>query len=327
MATNYYYIATPFADLDQPCWRLVEAEVGGAEAIVFALRLRGLAAQASFGGLVALHDGTPMQAAQICSVLGYTPQRVQRSLEILHRHHLAEAVEGGGIRLLDPLLLQHLRALEVPKGPKSGALRSKEYRDRKILKANDEKTKDVTRNVTKLRDVSSDAARDGAVAQQPQNADISCKSPSHETSQNSSNKKIEYTTTTTAVVVKPNEDLLQKAKLILSAWLPAVAAVDAVAAALAANHPPEFIVAQIAYSRQNAKSNPCAYLQAALQGDFAGFYAAAEAKAAAVAAKQARATAEAAALAKEDSLLPPVSATECFSIFEKLELQNVQQQG
>lgn len=323
MATNYYYIATPFADLDQPCWRLVEAEVGGAEAIVFALRLRGLAAQAGFGGVVALHDGTPMQADQICSVLGYTPQRVQRSLEILHRHHLAEAVEGGGIRLLDPLLLQHLRALEVPKGPKSGALRSKEYRDRKILKANDEKTKDITRNVTKLRD----AARDGAVTQQPQDADISCESPSHETSQNSCNKKIEYTTTTTSVVVKPNDALLQKAKLILSAWLPAATAVDAVAAALAANHPPEFIAAQIAYSRQNAKSNPCAYLQAALQGDFAGFYAAEEAKAAAVAAKQARATAEAAALAKEDSLLPPVSATECFSIFEKLEVQNVQQRG
>ena len=312
MAPNYYYIATPFADLDQPCWRLVEAEVGGAEAIVFALRLRGLAAQAGCGGVVALHDGTPMQADQICSVLCYSPQRVQRSLEILHRHHLAAAAEGGGIRLLDPLLLQHLQALETPKGPKSAAERAREYRQRKAV------TQNVTKTVTKPRD----AARDGAVMQQTQNADIMSKYPRNEKSHN----KIKEDKPTT-VVVKPainDFDLFQKAQSFLLAWPPAAAAVDSVAAALA-NHSPEFVNAQIEYSRANSKTNPCAYLQAALRDDFAGFYAAAEAKAAAVAAKQARAAKEAARQAEEDAGLPSVSPEECFSFLDQLEAPNAQQ--
>lgn len=308
-----YYIATPYGDLEQPCWRLVESEVGGDKAIIFALRLRGLAAAANRGGLVCLHDGTPMTPEQICGVLGYTFQVVQRSLEILDKHHLvAAATEGGGIRLLDPLLTQHLLALEAPKRPKTGAERAREYRQRHKTV-----TPTVTPTVTKSRDV----VRDGAVTQQLQDADISGEYPRHETSQNSTYSIEGYKTTTTTptpVAAVDKNDLLQKAKLLLSAWPHAAAAVDAVAAALA-NHSPEFVNAQIEYSRANSKTNPSAYLQAALQGDYAGFYAAESVKAAAAAEKHAKATKEAARQAKEDAKLPPVTARECFSIIEQLE--------
>lgn len=336
MAVNYYYIATPFGDLDQACWRLVEAEVGGSEAIVFALRLRGLAAKAGRGGLVALHDGTPLTPEQICGVLGYTPQRVQRSVEILHRHHLAEAAEGGGIRLLDPLLIQHLRALEAPKGPKSGAERSWEYRQRKkkaVTKQRDaavtqqpqdtvtedpqdaviadkvkrHKTKTVTKNVTKPRDAASDAS----VTQQPQDTDISSEYPRHKTSHIYSKK--ENSKTTTTVVADHNN--LQQAKVLLLAWPPAAAAAPSVAEALQQHgqHGADYAAAQIQHSKLNSKTNPPAFLKLALAGDYAGFYAAAEAKATAAAAKQVRATEEAARQAEKDALLPPVSAEEFFS--------------
>lgn len=306
MATNYYYIATPFGDLEQPCWRLVEAEVGGADAIVFSLRLRGMAAQAGRGGLISLHDGTPMQIDQICSVLGYTPQRVHRSLEILHRHRLAEAAEGGGIRLLDPLLLQHLLALEAPKRPKTGAERAREYRQRH---------KGVTPTVTKP----SDTARDVNVMQQSQNSVIAGEKQRHKASQSNSNNNIEeYRTTTLTPVVVDQNDLLEKAKVLLSAWPPAAAAVDAVAVALS-NHSPEFVNSQISYSRQNAKNSPVVFLKSALKNDWASFYATEEIKAAAAAEKHAKAAKEAARQAEEDALLPAVTPEEFFTNINQLE--------
>ena len=123
----------------------------------------------------------------------------------------------------------------------------------------------------------------------------------------------EITTTTT-------DDFILMAQTLLSAWSPAAAAVDAVAAALVAGNSIEFIKAQIEYSRANAKANPSGYLQAALKGDYAGFNATARIKAAAAEEKQARTAAEAARQAAEDAKLPPVSPEECFSFFEPLEV-------
>ncbi|MCE1227359.1 MAG: hypothetical protein LWW87_12900 [Geobacteraceae bacterium] len=130
--------------------------------------------------------------------------------------------------------------------------------------------------------------------------------------------KITTTPPTTSVVDVDQNDLLQKAKVLLVAWPEAAAAAPSVAAALA-NHPPEFIAAQIEHSRKNARTNPCAYLQGTLEHDWAGFYATAEAKAAAAAAKQVKVAQEAARQAEEDAKLPPVTARECFSIIEQLE--------
>ncbi len=121
----------------------------------------------------------------------------------------------------------------------------------------------------------------------------------------------EITTTT--------DDFILMAKTLLSAWSPAAAAVDAVAAALVAGNSIEFIKAQIEYSRANAKANPSGYLQAALKGDYAGFNASAQIKAAAVAQKQAKQAAEDARQAEEDALLPAVTPEEVFSNIDQME--------
>lgn len=130
-------------------------------------------------------------------------------------------------------------------------------------------------------------------------------------------KETAITTTTTPVVVDQN-DIFLKARVLLTAWPEAATAVAAVTAAIS-QHGLEFTKAQITYSKKNAKANPSAYLQAAMQGDFAGFYAAAEARDAVVAAKQAKAELDAVRQAEEDAKLPPVTAKECFSIFNQLE--------
>jgi hypothetical protein len=69
---EYFFVATPFADLEASHWRMIEAEVGGPEAIVFALRLRGLAAQSNRGGFVCLRTGDPMSLKQIGTYMGYS---------------------------------------------------------------------------------------------------------------------------------------------------------------------------------------------------------------------------------------------------------------
>lgn len=105
-----YYIRTPVDDLEQPHWRCLEAESGGAEAIVFALRLRGLAAKSGRGGLITDHIGEPMLIGQISVYLGYSVPHIQRYLELLYRHRLAEIGEGAGeIRVLDPVIEAHFR--------------------------------------------------------------------------------------------------------------------------------------------------------------------------------------------------------------------------
>lgn len=140
---------------------------------------------------------------------------------------------------------------------------------------------------------------------------------------NSDPKKIHLkdssTTTTTPVVVDQN-DLLQKAKVLLLAWPPAAAAAPAVAEALQQHgqHGADYAAAQIQHAKLNSKTNPPAFLKLALAGDYAGFYATAEAKATAAAAKQVRAAKEAACQAEEDALLPPVTAEEFFSNPQRL---------
>lgn len=123
-------------------------------------------------------------------------------------------------------------------------------------------------------------------------------------------------TTTTPVVVDQN-DLLEEAKTLLASWPLAAAAAPAVAEALA-SYGPDFVKAQLAYSLKKAKSNPSAYLQAALKDDYAGFNALAEAKAAAAKKNQARAAAEAARRAEEDAKLPTVGGAEMFTNVYKM---------
>lgn len=123
------------------------------------------------------------------------------------------------------------------------------------------------------------------------------------------NTRLQHQITTTAV---GDLDFHSEAKTLLAAWPPAAAAAPAVAAALS-NHSPEFVTSQISYSRQNAKTNPVAFVKLALAGDYAGFYAAQEAKAAAAAAKQAKAREEAERQAAEDARLPQITPAECFS--------------
>ncbi|SJZ62431.1 hypothetical protein SAMN02745119_01183 [Trichlorobacter thiogenes] len=131
-------------------------------------------------------------------------------------------------------------------------------------------------------------------------------------------KEKEITTTTT-------DDFILMAQTLLSVWSPAAAAVDAVAAALVAGNSIEFIKAQIEYSRANAKANPSGYLQAALKGDYAGFNASAQIKAAATAKKQAKQAAEDARQAEEDAALPTLTGDQFFLNVNQLEGFNAKQ--
>ncbi len=137
------------------------------------------------------------------------------------------------------------------------------------------------------------------------------------------NTRLQHQITTTPVVVDQN-DLVQKAKALLIAWPEAAAAAPSVAATLA-NHPPEFVKAQIEYARQNAKSNPCAYLFKALECDYAGFYASVQIKAAAAAQKQAKQAAEDARQAEEDAALPTLTGDQFFLNVNQLEGFNAKQ--
>lgn len=105
-----YYIRVPLDDLEQPHWRCLLAETGGADAIVLALRLRGLAAKCNCGGLITTHTGRPMTPDQIATHMGYTPQQIKRCLELLHQQDMVLAVndDKGGIRVVDPVLDAHL---------------------------------------------------------------------------------------------------------------------------------------------------------------------------------------------------------------------------
>lgn len=105
-----FYIRVPLDDLEQPHWRCLLAEDGGASAVVLALRLRGLAAKCNNGGLITRHTGEPMPLLQIATYLGYTPQQLQRGMDLLLAHGLAATREddrGGGIRVVDPVLDAH----------------------------------------------------------------------------------------------------------------------------------------------------------------------------------------------------------------------------
>lgn len=108
MGDKWYSILTPAQDLDSPHWVAIErVQPGGAEAVILGLRLRQMAVQAGFGGLLAKPSGQPMSLNQITLALGYTPERVQHGLNLLHSFDLLKVDEEGGVWSEDPVVLDH----------------------------------------------------------------------------------------------------------------------------------------------------------------------------------------------------------------------------
>lgn len=172
-----YYIRVPFDDLERPHWRCLIAEVGGEGAMVFALRLRGMAARSECGGLIARHTGDPMPLGEIATYLGYTVQQMQRSLELLYRHGMAEPVDNGGaggVIVHDPVLSTHFRRVMPGAAQLQASPRRNKY-SRTLTAAERQqlhRTGQLPDDVTILRHVTCHVTDDG-VTHQPQCADIS----------------------------------------------------------------------------------------------------------------------------------------------------------
>lgn len=114
MADKWFAILTPAHDLDSAHWLAIErVQPGGPEAVILGLRIRQMAVRAGAGGLLALPDGSPMTLQQITLALGYTLERVQHGLNLLHSFGLAQSGEEGSIWSTDPVVLEHFSREEA----------------------------------------------------------------------------------------------------------------------------------------------------------------------------------------------------------------------
>lgn len=203
---DYFFVATPYGDLEASHWRLIEGESGGPETIVFALRLRGLAAQSNRGGLVCLRTGEPMTLGQIGTYMGYSSALLLRCLDLLKTHGLACAGEEGGVRVTDPVLLQHLgraaAAKQLPDAAKEKGKPGRKPIGKKAMTAAERSRRkrnkmeeNVTECVTKCHEMSRNT-ESNFVTSPPEQADIVDKKTCHEMPNKREVKKRKKTTTT-----------------------------------------------------------------------------------------------------------------------------------